>query len=87
MGVAASKTFTAQVALLYLVAPARADPGDAAPGEIEFILNYVYKLPAKVQAFLIADHPIEEIARRYHDAHFFLYLGQDIGLPWRSRAR
>src|SRR3990170_1196780 len=43
MGVAASKTFTAQVALLYLVAL--------------------------------------KLARRYHDAHFFLYLGRHIGLP------
>jgi glucosamine--fructose-6-phosphate aminotransferase (isomerizing) len=82
MGVAASKTFTAQVALLYLVALKLAQIRETLPaGEIEFILDYVYKLPRKVQAFLDADHPIEEIARRYHDAHFFLYLGRHIGLP------
>ena len=50
-------------------------------GEIEFILDFVYKLPNKIQAFLDGDHPIEEIAQRYHDAHFFLYLGRHIGLP------
>jgi glutamine---fructose-6-phosphate transaminase (isomerizing) len=82
MGVAASKTFTAQVALVYLVALKLAQIRETLPpGEIEFILDYVYKLPRKVQAFLEADHPIEEIARRYHDAHFFLYLGRHIGLP------
>ena len=82
MGVAASKTFTAQVALLYLVALKLAQIRETLPaGEIEFILDYVYKLPRKVQSFLEADHPIEEIARRYHDAHFFLYLGRHIGLP------
>ncbi|HLE98524.1 MAG TPA: glutamine--fructose-6-phosphate transaminase (isomerizing) [Gaiellaceae bacterium] len=82
MGVAASKTFTAQVALLYLVALKLAQIRETLPpGEIEFILDFVYKLPRKIQAFLDGDHPIEEIARRYYDAHFFLYLGRHIGLP------
>jgi glucosamine--fructose-6-phosphate aminotransferase (isomerizing) len=82
MGVAASKTFTAQVALLYLVAMKMAQVRDTLPpGEIEFILDYIYKLPRKIQAFLDGDHPLEEIAQRYHDAHFFLYLGRHIGLP------
>ncbi len=82
MGVAASKTFTAQVALLYLVALKLAQIRETLPrGEIEFILDFVYKLPSKIQAFLDGDHPIEEIAQRYHDAHFFLYLGRHIGLP------
>ena len=82
MGVASSKTFTAQVALLYLVALKLAQIRETLPpGEIEFILDFVYKLPRKIQAFLDGDHPIEEIARRYHDAPFFLYLGRHIGLP------
>jgi glucosamine--fructose-6-phosphate aminotransferase (isomerizing) len=82
MGVAASKTFTAQVALLYLVALKLAQIRETLPpGEIEFILDFVYKLPTKIQAFLDGDHPIEEIARRYQDAPFFLYLGRHIGLP------
>jgi glucosamine--fructose-6-phosphate aminotransferase (isomerizing) len=82
MGVAASKTFTAQVALLYLVGLKLAQIRETLPpGEIEFILDFVYKLPTKIQAFLDGDHPIEEIAQRYHDAHFFLYLGRHIGLP------
>jgi len=80
--VASSKTFTAQVSLLYLVALKLAQIRETLPpGEIEFILDYVYKLPRKIAAFLETDHPIEEIARRYHDAPFFLYLGRHIGLP------
>jgi glutamine---fructose-6-phosphate transaminase (isomerizing) len=82
MGVAASKTFTAQVALLYLVALKLSQIRETLPpGEIEFILDFVYKLPNKIKTFLGGDHPIEEIAQRYHDAHFFLYLGRHIGLP------
>ena len=76
------RRFTAQVALLYLVALKLAQIRETLPpGEIEFILDFVYKLPTKIQAFLDGDHPIEEIAQRYHDAHFFLYLGRHIGLP------
>jgi glutamine---fructose-6-phosphate transaminase (isomerizing) len=82
MGVAASKTFTAQVALLYLIALKLSQIRETLPpGEIEFILDFVYKLPNKIRTFLDGDHPIEEIAQRYHDAHFFLYLGRHIGLP------
>src|ERR671936_543655 len=32
-------------------------------------------------AFLDGDHPIEEVAQRYYDKPFFLYLGRHIGLP------
>jgi glucosamine--fructose-6-phosphate aminotransferase (isomerizing) len=82
MAVASSKTFTAQVALLYLVALKLAQVRETLPaGEIEFILDFVYKLPRKIQSFLQADHPIDEIAQRYYDSPFFLYLGRHIGLP------
>jgi glutamine---fructose-6-phosphate transaminase (isomerizing) len=82
MAVASSKTFTAQVALLYLVALKLAQVRETLPeGEIKFILDFVYKLPRKVQSFLAADHPIDEIAQRYYESPFFLYLGRHIGLP------
>ncbi|MCS7006433.1 MAG: glutamine--fructose-6-phosphate transaminase (isomerizing) [Gaiellaceae bacterium] len=82
MGVAATKTFTAQVALLYLVALKLAQIRETLPpGEIEFILDHVYKLPKRMERFLLGDHPLEEIARRTHEAPFFLYLGRHIGLP------
>ena len=38
-------------------------------------------LPAKIAAYLDADHPIEEIAQRHYQKPFFLYLGRHIGLP------
>jgi glucosamine--fructose-6-phosphate aminotransferase (isomerizing) len=82
VSVASSKCFTAQVALLYLIALKLSQIRETLPrGEIEFILDFVYKLPRKISEFLEGDHPIEEIARRYYDAHFFLYLGRHIGLP------
>jgi len=82
VGVAASKTFTAQVALISLIALKLAEVKKTiAQEEIEFILDQLYELPEKMQAFLDGSHPIEEIAQRYHDKPFFLYLGRHIGLP------
>ena len=82
IGVAATKTFTAQVALLSLIALKLAQVRRAIPeDEIEFILEELYDLPAKMEQFLDEDHPIEEIAERHCQKPFFLYLGRHIGLP------
>jgi glutamine---fructose-6-phosphate transaminase (isomerizing) len=82
VGVAASKTFTAQVALLSLIALKLAEVRKTLPADqIEFILDELYALPTKMTAFLEGSHPIEEIAERFHEKPFFLYLGRHIGLP------
>ena len=82
VGVAASKTFTAQAALLSLVALKLAQVRRSLPPEeIEFILDRLYDLPYKITEFLDGHHPIEDIARRFCDKPFFLYLGRHIGLP------
>ncbi len=82
VSVAASKTFTAQLSLLFLVALKLAQVRETLPkGELEYIVNAVYDLPRKIQTFLDGDHPIDEIARKFHDRPFFLYLGRNIGLP------
>jgi glutamine---fructose-6-phosphate transaminase (isomerizing) len=82
VGVAASKTFTAQVALLSLIALKLAEVRRTLPPEeVELILDELYALPTKMTAFLEGHHPIQEIADRFHDKPFFLYLGRHIGLP------
>ena len=82
VGVAASKTFTSQAALLSLIALKLAQVRKTLPEEeIEFILEELYDLPERMEQFLDGDHPIEEIAQRYCDKPFFLYLGRHIGLP------
>ena len=82
VGVAASKTFTAQAALLSLLALRLAEIRRTLPQEeIDFILDRLHELPEKMQEFLDGDHPIEQIAQRFHDVPFFLYLGRHIGLP------
>jgi glutamine---fructose-6-phosphate transaminase (isomerizing) len=82
VGVAATKTFTAQVALLSLLALKLAEIRRTLPqDEIDFILDRLHELPVRMQEFLDGDHPIDSIAERFHDAPFFLYLGRHIGLP------
>jgi glucosamine--fructose-6-phosphate aminotransferase (isomerizing) len=82
VGVAASKTFTAQVALLSLLALKLADTRRTLPeDEIDVILDRLHELPQKMQEFLDGDHPIESIAQRFYNEPFFLYLGRHIGLP------
>jgi glutamine---fructose-6-phosphate transaminase (isomerizing) len=82
IGVAASKTFTAQVALFYLIALKLAQVRETMdPDELTYILDEVHELPARMAAFLDGQHPIEEVAERYYDKPFFLYLGRHIGLP------
>ncbi len=82
VGVAASKTFSAQVGLMYLIGLELARVRQTLPAEeIEFILDEVYRMPQKMRTFLNGDHPIDDIARRFYDQPFFLFLGRNIGLP------
>jgi glucosamine--fructose-6-phosphate aminotransferase (isomerizing) len=82
MAVAATKTFTAQVTLLYMLALKLAEIRNTLPPEeIASLIAEVDALPGKIAAYLDGDHPIEEIAQRHHRAPFFLYLGRHIGLP------
>ena len=82
MGVAATKTFTAQVVVMYLLALKFAQVRGTLPErETEAILADVQALPEKIGAYLDGDHPIEEIAQRHFEKPFFLYLGRHVGLP------
>src|SRR6266566_417837 len=82
IGVAASKTFTAQVALLSLLALRLAEIRQTLPQEdIDFVLDRLHELPDKIAEFLNGDHPVDEIANRFYECPFFLYLGRHIGLP------
>jgi glucosamine--fructose-6-phosphate aminotransferase (isomerizing) len=86
IGVAASKTFTGQVALLSLLALKLAEIRKSLPqDEIDFILDRLHELPDRMAQFLdevdAGRHRIDEIAQRFHQSPFFLYLGRHIGLP------
>jgi glutamine---fructose-6-phosphate transaminase (isomerizing) len=82
IGVAATKTFTAQVTLLAVLALELARVRSTLPArEIERIHDELRALPAAMAAFLEGDHPIEAIALRHCDKPFFFFLGRHVGLP------
>jgi glutamine---fructose-6-phosphate transaminase (isomerizing) len=83
IGVAATKTFVAQVTAMYLFALKLAQlhgtlEGDVLPrlcDELRAMPHLITRLVAE------ADEPVRRIAQHWKDAGFFLYLGRHIGLP------
>src|ERR671931_262674 len=82
IGVAASKTFTAQVTLMYLLALKLGMVRETIAAErAERLLAEVRSLPDLVRETLERGSAVDEIAGRYWQSQFFLYLGRYIGLP------
>jgi glutamine---fructose-6-phosphate transaminase (isomerizing) len=83
VSVAATKTFVAQVATMYLIGLWLAELRGALPPErIAELVAEMKTLPSKVEATLAAcEDRVREIAASHSDQDFFLYLGRHIGLP------
>jgi glucosamine--fructose-6-phosphate aminotransferase (isomerizing) len=83
IGVAATKTFVAQVAAMYLIGLKLAElRGALAPSELSRLIGELRAVPHKIDTLLSnCGERVLEIARTYHDRDFFLYLGRHIGLP------
>ena len=82
IGVAATKTFTAQLAVLYLLALRIAQlRGALTSGELATLMDEVRALPQKLVTCLEGLPTIEAVAERHYAKPFFLYLGRHAGLP------
>jgi len=83
MGVAATKTFTAQTAAMYLLGIWLAQSRDAWPREkIAEVIAELKGIPSKIGTTIASvDERVRAIARSHADRQFFLYLGRNIGLP------
>jgi glutamine---fructose-6-phosphate transaminase (isomerizing) len=83
IGVAATKTFVAQVAAIYLVGLRMAElRGTLAGAELAELVVGVRDLPARVQDVIDAvQGPVTGIVEDHWDRDFFLYLGRHVGLP------
>ena len=80
IGVAATKTHTAQVAAMLLLALRLAwARGVQAEMELKRLGRELRAIPNKVAQLLERDSAVTEVARRYHDERFFLYLGRGMG--------
>ncbi len=80
IGVAATKTHTAQVAALLLLTLHMARVrGTADAAELAGIGRQLREVPDLVQAYLDNHRGLDQIAERYHSQRFFLYLGRHTG--------
>ncbi len=83
IGVAATKTFTTQVAAMYLLGLWLAQHrGTMDDGKLAGLIAELKNLPHKVQETLdMVEDQVKAVARAEHEGRFFLYLGRNIGLP------
>jgi glutamine---fructose-6-phosphate transaminase (isomerizing) len=83
IGVAATKTFVAQVAAMYLLGLRLAELRGTLPAKrLAELVAEMKGLPSKMEETLAAtEDATREVAARYSDQEFFLYLGRHIGLP------
>jgi glutamine---fructose-6-phosphate transaminase (isomerizing) len=80
IGVAATKTHTAQVAALLLLALRLAwARGAMAEDELKALGHDLRAVPELAEQLLARPSAIKQIAERYHDERFFLYLGRGMG--------
>jgi glucosamine--fructose-6-phosphate aminotransferase (isomerizing) len=83
VGVAATKTFVAQVATMYLVGLRLAEVrGTLEPQRLSELVVELKGIPSKIEATLASsEERVREVSLSYYDQQFFLYLGRHIGLP------
>jgi glutamine---fructose-6-phosphate transaminase (isomerizing) len=83
IGVAATKTFVAQVAAMYLIGLRLAElRGTLPPQRLAELVAELKALPSKIeQTIASVEEPVRAVAAAHKDQGFFLYLGRHIGLP------
>ncbi|HXR30501.1 MAG TPA: glutamine--fructose-6-phosphate transaminase (isomerizing) [Solirubrobacterales bacterium] len=83
VSVAATKTFVAQVAVMYLLGLYLAEFGGTLDSKrIAELVAELKSIPSKIETTLAAcEAPVAEVAKAYAEHDFFLYLGRHIGLP------
>ncbi|HKN94603.1 MAG TPA: glutamine--fructose-6-phosphate transaminase (isomerizing) [Thermoleophilaceae bacterium] len=83
IGVAATKTFVSQVAVMYLLGIKLAQVrGTLSPERAAELAQEIKRLPHLISELLEhVDEPMREIASRWSKSEFFLYLGRHVGLP------
>jgi glutamine---fructose-6-phosphate transaminase (isomerizing) len=83
IGVAATKTFVCQVAVMYLLALRLAElRGTLEPARLRELVGELKRLPRCIDEMIErAEREAQEIAKTCWDADFFFYIGRHVGLP------
>jgi glucosamine--fructose-6-phosphate aminotransferase (isomerizing) len=81
VGVAATKTFVCQVAVIYLLALRLAEiRGTLDAADRTRLVAELKRVPHAIDA-LLADLDLDGVAQQHFGREFFLYLGRHVGLP------
>jgi glutamine---fructose-6-phosphate transaminase (isomerizing) len=83
IGVAATKTFLCQVAVIYLLGLRLAElRGTLEPTRLAELVGEIKRLPHCIDEVLAgADGQVERVVETYWKSEFFLYIGRHVGLP------
>jgi glucosamine--fructose-6-phosphate aminotransferase (isomerizing) len=83
IGVAATKTFVCQVAVIYLLGLRLAElRGTLSAERLTELVSEIKRLPHCIdQVIANVDAQIEQVAEEHAHKEFFLYLGRHVGLP------
>ncbi|HEX5713652.1 MAG TPA: glutamine--fructose-6-phosphate transaminase (isomerizing) [Solirubrobacterales bacterium] len=83
VSVAATKTFVAQVAAMYLLGLRLAELRGTLPAErIAELVAELKALPSRIEETLaLVEEPVRAVSAAHSQQEFFLYLGRHIGLP------
>ncbi len=83
VGVAATKTFTCQVAAMYLLGLRLAElRGQLSRERLSHLVGEMKRLPHAITEVLeAAEAQVEPVAEAHWQSEFFLYIGRHVGLP------
>ena len=82
IGVAATKTFSTQLALLYLLAVKFSQiRGRISPEYVKSFINELQKIPGQIQQILNQNQPIKECAETFALAKDYFFLGRHLNYP------
>ena len=82
IGVASTKAFTTQITLLMLICLRLGQiRGSLTPEEFGRVAEELEKLPKSIETVLQSEKAIQKIAKSYHEASNFLYLGRGYNFP------
>jgi glucosamine--fructose-6-phosphate aminotransferase (isomerizing) len=82
IGVASTKAFTGQLAVLTMIGLKIAhEKGTIDNKRFMHLLNQIHEIPEKIKTTLLLDASIKKLAEKYKDARDFLYLGRGYNFP------
>ncbi len=82
IGVASTKAFTAQLTALFLFAVYLGQVrGTLDSEQSKRLLTELTLMPGKLESLLTRDEETEDLAKEYHRAHDFLFLGRGVHYP------